>query len=312
LHPYFLGYATGHGALMDRPILNMKLDDDARRAKQKDARVFFRRAPSPGSLPLRTSNRVWTYKPLLDQGSGAVGTGSCGGGGTANLLFIAANAAGTPLPWCPSPADIYRCTREIERALMVPAGEPLPALTDSGVYPTDVFTALNTYGIRPMQGPSPLGLNYDIDSSNVNYEEGLLELRQDALHVVTGAYRINEKLPLASVVGQMKQALAFGSRGLPCPIGFGGFVDTAVMEYQAGDSPLDKVNLDDPSGGGHWWTIRDYDTDSAGNILFDCLSSWGDFGDDGGFWVTQNWIAQQFGRGADIFPAPVTIQGITS
>jgi hypothetical protein len=250
----------------------------------------------------------------LDQGR----SGSCGGHGTAQAIFVSCAAARKPLLWTPSPRGVYAITRQIARIQGLPANAPLPVLTDSGVMPADIMTAV-TWGIHKMAAPTPDGRNSDVWSlddvrglpnappANVNDEEDIASFEADALTVVTGEYRILETA--SDVITQMCAALSgVGTlqNGVPCAVGFGGFVDGAVMDWKAGDPPLTKFDTSDPRGGGHWFCKSSYSTGHFNGYVkrvFRVINSWGaDYGDRGHFEVTEDWVYQQVPMGCDIYP----------
>lgn len=225
----------------------------------------------------------------LNQG----GSGSCGAAGTSQGLQVATNAAGAPLPFVPSPRGIYGATRAIARARATPQGATLPALSDSGVMPADVMTGLAQWGIRPMQGPTPDGRNYDIwtpsdtsdGSSNVNDEPKLEELETSGLKLIAGEYRIDETS--TNLVQLVKQSLFVAK----APVGDGTFVDSQVMNFAAGQI-VGPPNTSDPNGGGHWTCIVGYRLEANGDTSFDVVNSWGkDYGDEGHFWASSAWLA---------------------
>jgi hypothetical protein len=109
------------------------------------------------------------------------GTGSCVGHGAAAAAFIACNAAvslgiagAITLPFVPSPDDLYRLVRCVER---LQRGIPLE---DTGANVADVAPALTRFGLRPMGSGPPDGRNTDVRADTVNREPMLADLARDA------------------------------------------------------------------------------------------------------------------------------------
>lgn len=140
--------------------------------------------------------------PVLDQND----TSSCTGGSTGPAIYAALGAAGSPLPWVPSPHGIYTLGRAIDR--FPNANGALSALTDDGAAPNEVMRALREWGVRPMRAPTSTGLLYDCEPSNVNDEPNLDELEEDALALILGEYGITSGGPPR--VLELQAALAAG------------------------------------------------------------------------------------------------------
>lgn len=220
--------------------------------------------------------------PILDQNA----CGSCGGHGTAQALVVSHSYAGRPLGFVPSPGDIYRVTRAIERARDTPSAMALPALEDVGVYPSDVMHALERWGVRPMRAPSPLGFATDVDQLNVNNEVDLADLEESGKRIVTGQYRVDETAP--DMVEQLCASL------LKCgAVGIGVFVDTSFELWSPASGPLRAIDLDleDPAGGGHWLAVTSYRTLANGTKAFRGPNSWTEaWGDRGHFEIDEDWL----------------------
>jgi hypothetical protein len=244
-------------------------DSPAHRLRQKSSRLLLGTAAT--SLPAVS---LRPYEPNgfpLDQNK----TGSCGGHGTSAGIAISFEGAGIPLAFIPSPKSIYSITRQSALS------KPGTALTDSGVMPADVMATSSTFGIRAMTAPSPQGFHSDVDPSNVNQTEDLLELEQAGQKIVVGEYRIDETA--SDFLDQVRLSLA-----AKVAVGLGIFVDTSFQEWTNGDPPLDSVNLNDPNGGGHWICCVGYDTTQD---FFELLNSWGpSFGDAGHIRVSSAWM----------------------
>ena len=218
---------------------------------------------------------------ILDQGP----TESCGGAGTSGGLQVAANAAGAPLGFVPSPGGIYVSARSIERAAATVPNLSLPPLQDTGVMPADVMTGLALWGIRPMRGPTADGRNYDLDENNVNDEPVLDDLETSSMKIIAGEYRIEETS--SNLVALVKQSLYVAR----APVGDGNFVDSSVMNFTATSAPVGTPNYGDPKGGGHWTCIVGYRLEADGTTSVEVLNSWGSsYRDAGHFWGSQSWL----------------------
>jgi hypothetical protein len=241
-------------------------DDAARRKQQKSATLKFGASPT---VPTQASLAKFRA-PIFDQGQ----TGSCTGHGTAQAVYTSMNAAGSPLPFVPSPRIIYGTARTLERA------SASIALTDSGAMPTDLLTVLRTYGIAPIGPMSPDGRFSDIWSTddvwglatppppNVNVDMDLLDLESSGLRLLTGEYRVDEG---ASSFGpQLSASIAGMAAG-----GIGIFVDTAFMNWNPSTGPIQRINLADPNGGGHWLSCDYFYTDPQLGLILGGPNSWG-------------------------------------
>lgn len=118
----------------------------------------------------------------LDQGATSSCTGHAFGEGT----YVALGASGAPLPWIPSPGDLYRLARCIDR-FPRPDGSLAP-LTDDGAQPSQVLRALSEWGVRPMRRlPDRMS---DADPRTINDEPKLDELEEDGATLLVGGYGI--------------------------------------------------------------------------------------------------------------------------
>lgn len=261
-----------------------------RRAKGYRPDLPHRRTQTPYAMqmayrvssgpPGKSDMRPLCYRPILDQNE----CGTCGGHGSVQLTVVALASAGDPLPFCPSPRGIYVNTIALERSYTVPKGAVLPPLQDTGVMPSDLQVAIQTFGVRPMVAPSPLGFNSDVDKSNVTDEPKLAELEEEAVNLLVGPYRIDEHASDSTM--QIMHALGSGM-----PVGLGCFVDQAFENWTPNVGADDAVDLADPYGGGHWLGIVGHDTSHAGSVVFYLVNSWGaSWGDSGFIEVTDKWV----------------------
>lgn len=268
-----------------------KRDLPQHRGQQQDVRAHLASFASQ-AIPDVFSLRSFAA-PTEDQGL----EGSCGGHGSSQGLATAsmslAHFNNTPLliPFTPSQRSLYAVTRRIE------IGDPSIALTDSGVYPTDLITTATYFGVRPMfvaQTPdgrfsdiwdypdvAPLGLR----SSNVNDDPNFGDLMTAGLRRQIGEYRIDEGSPDVGLL--VRQTIAVAK----VPVGVGIFVDSAVMNFTATSNPVGAPNTNDPNGGGHWITIDGYAKDAIGGWIYEIHNSWGSgYGDNGGFRGNDAWL----------------------
>lgn len=169
--------------------------------------------------------------------------------------------AGTPLPWLPSQADMYRLARCLDRP------DPSQGLSDSGTQTNAMIRAISEFGIRPM-GYSPSGLFCDVTDDNVNSEPVLGDLEKDALTLVIGAYQIISTG--AARIRDVKLAIASG---------FAVRVDTEVdRRFEEWTPEQGPYGAPDPAAslGGHAIVCLKYDSD-----VFTVANSWGPEWGDG-------------------------------
>lgn len=210
--------------------------------------------------------------PILDQGP----TSSCGGHGTAQLLACALAAAGIPLPFVASPDGIYRDARCMSRPAWAPGTTP-PALTDSGIAPSDLCAVLHSIGVRPMHAPAEDGRNSDVNPDTVNREPQIEELAAEDAHTLdTTAVRIIDPTA-ANAASLVKQALAADAS-----VGVGLFADTAFEAWGEGgryvEVPrLETSDVNDPNPGAGWhWVCGDaFRLEADGTSTLSGPNSWG-------------------------------------
>ena len=276
IHRRGLGYTRCLPA--DKPQGNFALY-----LQNRDIRIG---AASNGSSVSLAGSRA----PIEDQGP----TDSCPGHGTSQLCYTAAKAAGSPLAWTPSPGGIYTQTRCLQRVATSPAGAALPALVDGGAMPPYIAQAVNLFGLRPIQAPTPDGRYSDVDPTNVNVEPMVHDLESAGLCLVSGEYEI----PIGAQA-DLETLIQTANRN-NIPVGTGMFVDSAFMDWTPNLPPIASVNWADPAGGGHWMSEDGFTVTSNGNGVYDLVSSWGtSAGDQGVFRVTGACLVQ---AGLDYWP----------
>jgi hypothetical protein len=235
------------------------------------------RASREGISALPSSVTLLPYAPhVFNQND----TGSCTGGSTGPAIYTALLARGTPLPWVPSPKGIYTLGRAIDRTPN--ANGSFPPLRDEGAMPNQVMRGISEWGVRRM-GPFVSGYAYDCDHRNVNEEPNLLELEEDAHHVLLGQYVIRTKgaqriVDLCSALAAKKPitvALAGGS--------------ALFQSYAGGVLPMLHAPLD------HYVWLYGYTTDAKGKRIFLGRNSWGTgWGEGGNFRLSED-AAQELG-----------------
>ena len=203
----------------------------------------------------------------MDQGQ----TGSCTGHGTSGAVYTTCDAQGSNIGFVPSPDDLYKGGRAIDRAR--DASGRFPALQDQGAAPNQVARFMNVYGIRPMGPMAPDGRNSDVDPSTVNDEPNLVDLEQDATCVLVGEYQIFGTAEERAA--QVRQAIANGY-AVGCAVPGG----SNAWQNNEGD----KVAVLGPTGTelDHWVFLYGYEKQSDGTYLWKLRNSWGRFwGTDG-------------------------------
>lgn len=248
-------------------------------AKRKLAAEHPRITPLVASPPASAS--CASYEPPREnQGQ----TGSCTAHSgsacmyTAVASIAAITKASSPLPFVPSPRELYAATRAIERAAATAPGAPLPLLTDSGAEPADVMSALAQFGVCPIQGQPT-----DVTTANVNDEPDVDQLEAAATYLITGAYGINVD---SSASATCAAAIA---AGYPIYVAF--YCDTGFENWHPGDASYGATNQRDPNGGGHAVFIDAYTTNPDGSRTWRLVNSWGtSWGDNGTILVSDAFL----------------------
>lgn len=221
--------------------------------------------------------------PIFNQGN----TGSCTAHSTSAAVVIALAATGHSLGFVPSMDLLYKATRGYERALVTPAGQSLPVLTDGGAELSDVYEILGRYGVAPMAEQRTSDGRYsDVEVASVNAEPNASLLYAAQSRLVVGPYGVDPSSPNVSDV--LAAGIVSG-----VPIGSAGFVSSAFMRLQAGQV-AGAQNQSDPAGGGHATVFTAYRPDPSGTgRQFKLRNSWSDaWGDAGYIWVNEAFIGQ--------------------
>lgn len=212
-----------------------------------------------GSTPSSCSMRS-NVPMILDQGP----TSSCVGHAAAMGIHIACKLSGIDLGWVPSPAEIYRNGRGIDR---VSLSQPL---TDDGSEPNQVFRAISEYGVRPMKANVD-GRNSDAEPRTINDEPKLGDLEEEALTIPFGEYGISSFG--STRVLALRQALAANK---PVTAAVAGGSD-AFQNYTNGILEAINAQLD------HYALLIGYSTSSSGETVFELLNSWSELWGEGGY-----------------------------
>jgi C1A family cysteine protease len=167
------------------------------------------------------------------------------------------------------------------------------------------MTVGNTFGVAPMQGPTPDGRNSDIwteqdttaKPANVNNEPDAIQLQQAGTTLITGEYTID---PNANNVSDLvAAALSAGYTVYTCF-----FCDSAFEQLQPGQI-AQVPDQNDPNGGGHAVYLSGYTTNADGSRTFILSNSWGNgWCDNGRCLVSEAWLKAVF----ELYVMNVTIK----
>ncbi len=209
---------------------------------------------------------------VLDQGQ----TGSCTGHATACAIATEFAARGESLGFVPSPAEIYRNGRAIDRA------DVSTPLVDDGAMPNQVYRAIEEFGVCAIGPMATDGRNSDADPSTINVEPKWGDLEAEALALLVGEYEI--VTTGAARVSDVQIALVAQR---PITIAIAGGSD-AFQSYSGGVLGLLNAPLD------HYVTLYGYDTDPiSGQPVFYGRNSWGiGWGESGNFRLGQECITE--------------------
>jgi len=204
-------------------------------------------------------------------------------------LYTSFSAAGSVLPFVPSPAELYRNGRAIDRVRR--RDGTFSPLTDDGAEPNQVMRAVQAIGIKAISAPTTDGRYSDAETGTINVEPTLGNIETERL-VIPVAERaiisVADGADIAEVVGGLRRALAGGFA-----VGFGIYVDTAFEDWSPQKGPMGPCDPRDPNGGGHWMCMLGYYTQPTGATVFQWRNSWGrDWGLNGDIDATEALVAQ--------------------
>ena len=224
---------------------------------------------TPPSVDLRP-----LLPPVFDQGQ----TGACTGHALAAGVYAACTTAGKSLAFVPSPADLYRLERCLERAA---AGDLSAPLTDGGAMPSDGLLALARFGVRPMGGPTSDGRFSDADLATINAEPELEGIEAETFAgLVVG-------LAIASVGDQLlADVQAALASNLPITLSVPG--GSPAFQNYTGAGVIGAINAELD----HYVTLAGYERAPDGAVKFRLRNSWGEGWGDGGYaWIDPGFLA---------------------
>lgn len=224
--------------------------------------------------------------PMMDQN----GFGACTAHAAARALFTRYAVLGRPLPWVPSPLDIWSRSLLLETS-PVPTPAQLAAL-NSGVMSVSAMIAIGT-GIRAMGAQAP-GRFSDVVAGPVS--PGLDQLTADALAPQVGEYRIDE----TSSDWPTLAAIALDNE-IPVYVGLN--VGPAYDAWTPTMAPIDADEAPSPQNGGHAVVLDKYETTSTGDLVFTSPGSYGTGYADDGVWLFTARGLQA--RAFDVYPFEV-------
>jgi hypothetical protein len=207
---------------------------------------------------------------IFDQG----GTSSCVGHARARGLYVAAAAQGSPLPFIPSPVDLYRLALCYER------GDWRTPLRDNGCDPVDTLDGAHEWGIRAIGPMARDGRYSDADPATITNNPTLADLRAARFA------RIADDSQL-SIMNPVQDAMAALAEGRPVCIDVpGGSV--AWQAYGPSSAPL--LGIPDPTD--HYVVLLGYWVD-AGGVFFIGHNSWGTTWGKGGAFVADSSVVRR-------------------
>ncbi len=252
-------------------------------------RMALPRHVAAGELPLEARELVpiaAVHAPAWDQ----LQTGACTGHGSSDGLTIAFAASGQLLPFRPSPIEIYRNARGVDRAFH--NGVPVP-LDDSGAQPSTVMSTINAFGICAVRSSD--GMSSDADPATINAEPLIGDLEVE--YIVRPVREVSivsvaEGAQLADVVQGVKTAIAQRH-----PVGIACNADGPFQTWSGGPAYSPPVGVAAPD---HWVSLIAYRMGAHG-AEFLLKNSWGaqwgavvqqdGFALFGCMWVTEAFLA---------------------
>lgn len=208
----------------------------------------------------------------LDQGQ----TGSCTGHAIAYAIVTAFAASGQPLPFVPSPKDLYTGGRELTRG-RGPDGK-LEPLRDEGAMPSAVLQFGTTFGIRPMRCLDDR--NSDADPLTIDEPHDFAELKKDAEFVVVGDYGIYGAPD--EVGAQIRQAI---TNGFPVCVAVPGG-SQQWQQYRGGVLGATGAAND------HYAFLYGYEMQPDGSYVYYGQNSWNGWGEAGKFRANEAAVAE--------------------
>ncbi len=174
--------------------------------------------------------------------------------------------AGTPLPFTPSMADMYRIVLAEE------LGDPMAPLQDIGSDPGDTIDAATSFGVRPWGPMASDGRYSDADPATITRRARLTDLLTDSEYRLSGDYEI----PTVGV-SRLAAVCAALDAGHPVTVDVSAS-GHAFQRYSGGILQDDGGPLD------HYTCIMGYNIQITGQLVFHVDNSWGtDWGNAGSF-----------------------------
>ena len=219
-----------------------------------------------GDVP--TSASMGRFAPaIFDQGQ----TGSCVGHSRARGIYTARLAAGAPMPFVPSPVDLYRLARCYER------DDWSSTIADGGSDPVDTIDAAATFGVRPMGPMARDGRFSDAEPETINDMPQFGDLELDREFRLLDDYSITEFG--AERIALVCRAL---SANIPVCLDVAGG-SSAFQSYSSGVLVGSNAPLD------HYVILLGYETNPGGTITFEGHNSWGtEWGINGTFQAAES------------------------
>lgn len=236
---------------------------------------------STAALPDATNNRA-SCCAIMDQGQ----TGTCEAHLEAEFVYASLKIKGTPLPWVPSPLDIYEGANGLQRAAYNPGTpvEQLPALEDNGLEPVFATQFVQKYGVTKTGAPAADGRNSDCSPDNVTNELSPDDAIRSAQKPVRGTVSVDYP-PGQARIDALCSLLAAGK-----------LVKVALFaaydefeNYGPGSPPL-GAPLSNP-GSDHAVLCVDYRTNAAGKKEFLIQNHWSElWGEYGWAWCSEEFV----------------------
>lgn len=215
--------------------------------------------------PLESVSLAPFDPPIFDQGV----TGSCVGHARARGIYISRAASGKPLPFIPSPSEIYKLALCYERI------DWHTPLVDSGCDPVDSIEAVSLLGVKGMT-PLP-GRFSDADPDTITIAPTLESIEEDHKFPLLNDHLITEK-------GKERARLfcAAITAGYPVCFDVPGGSDE-WQSYTGGILVANRQQLD------HYVCAIGYGIDSQGALTVIGDNSWGDeWGFSGRFFADES------------------------
>lgn len=211
---------------------------------------------------------LWSLAPpVMDQGP----TGSCVGHARALGIYVSRAAQGVPLPFIPSPTDLYRVARCFERRDW---SEPLE---DLGCDPVDSIYGVRLWGFGPMQ-PLPERFS-DAHPLTVNRPPTLLSFAMAVDHKSSDDFLVTD-------VGEDRALVVASALDAGFPVNIDVPGGSIAWQSYGGGLLSDRGARTD-----HYVTLLSHEV-TAGGVVFRGRNSWGEgWGEKGDFLADASVVA---------------------